>query len=777
MTKIDCPLSWLEKKELQWEIDSPFMVYLTAMTRYLLNPDEKLPPRLKENSSGYIFVSNINNLGTKVDFKNGRLDIDIEKAIETYKKIQNRFAESFNPDDNLTFYPINIIKSSNSSKFIHGLPYRKILWKRKEEFEENPDKLKKYIEEHRKKLHIDDDVEIVSTKIRNWRVQLRMKVWGIHDVTMQIGYPTKSETRYDEKWNSINMIDPLGNLFSPQWVDDITYNISDEKIKELADNAHENWAKFMMNFFAWRAPEYVTEENYKHYYYEEIGDNMPDTDEVNDNAMRDGYVLHRFSNNKLVRIKLVWWENNLAHTQDQLMPNYWNKEEKENFNYWKKVYQKNLHNLIDLGVDSFRIDLAHGFGKEDDFTLFKSLIKEATLYAKTKYNKKISFTLETYDYSQVKWEWKVKTTPESFLEWNNELSYPAIKVYHKKTEEYLLEIWNKENDEDKLLVLDKLMEDFRRLFQDPHKGNYQMMTASSFDDFTLSKIAETVGIEHKHIEEFKILLGKACYNVFSLDRDFLWDKWEIIPSVPGGHRVEGEEEEEEEEEEWKVDTHTISNDEEFLEKISKDPEVIFYESEWIKILNSLKTRSKVTGLSIIDKKLIFTFRSGRRRIFDFEKLIKWWIPYTEYSVERPKKVDEKDMKNLKKLEEERIKAKNERKSDNKISDQYTPYIYDYIFWQKFTDYITTKAYHNPKPNTKPIRNRDREKLEAYFQLNREELIKEFFNSEDVELPEEYKKIDNSWKKINILRVKLQESVDKILKKTFEWRYSDLVAKK
>ena len=756
MKELPCQLDWVRTDELQWKIDSRFMKYITEMTRYVLNPDNKLPPKLKENNSGYTFVTNINDLATDVDFEKGIINTNIEESIKCYKKIQECFSDHYNPDNNLTYYPINLIKSSNSSKFIHGLPYGKILWEKRTEFEKNPDKLKEYIESFREKLHIDKNVEIVSAKIRNDRIQLRMKIGDKHDVTMAIGYPTKQEVRYNEDWEAIDVFDSNGNLFSPQWVNDVIYNISDEKIKQLADNANKNWAEFMMNFFAWRAPEYVTEENYKHYYYEEVGENISDTDDVNDNAMRDGYVLHRFSNNKLVRIKLVWWDNNLAYTQDQIMPNYWNtnwnKEEKENFNYWKKTYQKNLNFLIDKGVSKFRIDLAHGFGKGNDFNLFKDIIKDGIKYAKSKKNKKISFTLETYDFSYFEWG----TEPANFRDWNNDLdlTYPAIKVYHKNTEDYLLNLHSPD-------WLNELMNNFRWLLQDIRASHGEMMTAASYDDYPLFEIAEKAWIQHKYILEFQILLGKAGYNIFSLDRDFLWHRWELNPSVPGGKAVEGVQ--------WKFETHKHIDGDEFLNKIKKDTKTIFYESEWIKILKKLKNRSKLTWISIVYNKVIFNFESWRRRIFDFESLMNWWKPYTEYTKENPEVLSNNDMFFLKTLNKTKKQLKKKSKKNNTYTKQPLPHVYNHSFWTNFVTYINNQAEIDLKEE---IPGWDKWKQEAYFQLNRNKLVNDYLKLKEIISPDEEEyRLSNE---MSNLMIEWQNKVNIILNK-YIWKiYPDLV---
>ncbi|MDP2396072.1 MAG: hypothetical protein Q8S84_02780 [bacterium] len=36
----------------------------------------------------------------------------------------------------------------------------------------------------------------------------------------------------------------------------------------------------MINFFSWRAPEYVTKENYKNYYYFEVEPDLGDEEAV-----------------------------------------------------------------------------------------------------------------------------------------------------------------------------------------------------------------------------------------------------------------------------------------------------------------------------------------------------------------------------------------------------------------------------------------------------------------------------------------------------------------
>jgi hypothetical protein len=63
------------------------------------------------------------------------------------------------------------------------------------------------------------------------------------------------------------------------------------------------------------------------------------------------------------------------------------------------TYKKELYRLVNFGVDSFRIDLAHGFRKNNDCNLLNTLITDIVEYANKKLDKNVYFILETYDFS------------------------------------------------------------------------------------------------------------------------------------------------------------------------------------------------------------------------------------------------------------------------------------------------------------------------------------------------------------------------------------------
>jgi len=609
---------------------SEFMDYVINTVLYVLNPQGKLPPKLKEQNLWFIFASSLPNLAAKVDFDKWILIIDKEEVKAKYLEVQRLFQQNYQPDNNLTYYPLHMIKSSNSSKFVHGLPYIEIMNKWEWEFNHDSAKLRDYIEVYRDKLHIDDCVEIVSATVI-WRfIYLRIKNGG-YDITIPMWYSTKHETFTTRENYSIELVDSLGNIFSPMWVDFIEYYFSDEEIRENVEKAHKANSRYMLNFFAWRAPEYVTEENYKRYYYHEIEDENMTEEEIFKNYH---WILHHFPSWKRVIIEQVngnnW--NYLSTTQDQILPNYWKKhdtpEERDNYNYWKDTYQKELHRLIDLWVDSFRIDLAHGFRKDNDCKLLDSLIFEAVKEAKSEYDKNIFFVLETYDFSYYWW-----TNPAHFRDWNVDLPYSAVKVYHKDIEDklaHLREWWG----------LDNFFWDLVWLFQDMRWIFGEMAAFSTFDDYNLKMIAERSWIKHSYILEMQLLLWKAWFNILSLDRDFLWEDWELIPTVPWWRENNYWS--------WKFETHRFLSPDEFQKHLDNDILSLYKNSDSMKLLESVWNLPPIKWISIDRawKKLSFVFEDNSMIVFEFPYLMENWRPYLIESDKKQVKIDDTILSNI-----------------------------------------------------------------------------------------------------------------------------------
>ncbi|MDP2090322.1 MAG: hypothetical protein Q8K30_01880 [Candidatus Gracilibacteria bacterium] len=760
---------YIIEEDLQSILDSDFMNYTSSMVRYVLNPQDKLPPKLKENNLGFIFASNLLNLAANIDFKSGIITVNKEYVVANYKKIQDLLEKEYKPKDNLCYYPLHIMETSNSSKFIHGLPYVEILEKWNGEFEQNPLKLKVFIEKLRDKLHIDSDLEIVSAKVVGRLIHLRIKN-NEFDVTIPLGYSTKHEIFTTEDGESIELNDSYGNIFSPQGAEYIRYYLNDEEIINSINTAHKQGAKYMINFFSWRAPEYVTKENYKNYYYFEVEPDLGDEEAV---LKYDG-VLHHFDEGQRIIIKQVNDRdgNFLSTTQDQILPDYGNRQgnvqEQKNYEYWMNTYKSELYRLVNFGVDSFRIDLAHGFRKNNDCNMLNTLISDLVDYADKKLNKKVFFILETYDFSNFG-----GTNPASFRDWNNNLPYPAVKVYHKETEDKLTSIHDYQG-------VDNLIDDLKWLFQDIRGIYGEMMAASTFDDYTLYSIAQKSGIDFKHILEMEMFLGKAGYNILSLDRDFLGENGEIIPTVPGGcesHYGTG-----------KFITHTFSSKDEFQLHAKTQSQDIYERSESIKLLQEINKFPDIKGLSINKEKkqLVFIFIDNSKRIFDFSILKDGGAPYTVESEQIPEIISQELVKDLLKLEQL------ERDLSEKLKDLVTkydgnkeqlPHVYTYDFWKEFVNYIKHQSW-----NENGIAEWDTFKQEAYFILNREKLITNFLSYKNIDLSEKEEleniklNTDNVTdekielkKQIKELRANLENEVRRIIEKSIKKTYPDLLA--
>ena len=742
-------------EELQKRLDSDLMRDITAKVWFIICPQGKLSPEIKNNNFGFILATNLLNLVAEVNLETWIIDVDKKKILNNYLELMTLMANEFNVKNNLTFYPLFLIEPSNSSKFVHGLPYVEInnKWNNEDEFNQESDKLKAFIEGFRDKIHIDENLEIVSTKVVNWQVLIRFKVDSL-ELTMLIGYSTKHE-KFDINGVEIEFIDWFGNIFSQK--NDADQVLTDEELRISIEKAHSLWAKYMTNYYSWRSPEYVTEDNYKNFYYHEIDNKMSDEEGI----LAHKWVLYHFSNWLRVVVENVhggFW-NFLAHTQDQLMPDYWDKdwspEEIRKFNYWHNVYIKKFRHHIDLGVDSFRIDLAHGFGKKN-FDLFKWLIRESIEYADIKYNKNINFVLETYDNTEF---WGTK--PAEFRDWNCDLPFPAVKVYHKDIEEE----FSKLKDD---WTLRNLMKTLKFLLQDIRGVNWEMMALTTFDDHTLFDIAKKSGIAMEHILELQILLWKTGFNILSLDRDFQWLQWELIPTAPGWHEKFTDS--------WIFDTHNLLRWEELMKFIKSGAKIFFKESVWFNVLSRIRNLPDVTGLTIDDSNytIIFTFEDNSQRIFNLEELRDWSEPYTVESAKKIEMLDVDTYDNL--LELECLERELPINSINKNLDSFEyqlEHVYKYKFRSEFAAYVCYFAYEKEW-----IQSDENEKQYAYFMLNRNRLIKDFLSMKGIIIwrknsPKEF--ID--WElsaNINRLRKLLELRVSEIIKKNVHEDFPDLI---
>lgn len=741
--------SEIREDQLQNYIDSYIIFEARSYVEYLLNPQGKLPPRIHEFNMGLIFAPNLADLSWKLNFETWVIEKDNAESMKIFKQIRDILTEEYKPNNNLCYYPLYMIDPSNSSKLIHWLPHDIILREKREEYIESPSKLMDYIESYREKLHIDKDIEIVSAKIVGNFIHIRIRNDDF-DATIPIGYPTKHRTYQDEEWNTIWLWDRNGNIFSPKWFKHVKLIIDDDELKKEVKEAHEQGARYMVNLYAWRGPEYINEENYKYFYHTVIEDWISDEE-----AIKNWWILRHFSNKRVIvnQVNDQDW-NYLSTTQDQILPDFWKEnwteEEQEKYNYWKETFKEEIHRFIDAWVDGMRIDLAHGFKKDNECNLLKTLLVEASEYAEEKYNKnerhnkEVFFILETYDFSSY---WG--TNQQSFRNWNSSFSYPAIKVYHTAAEEKLKELRGDNGDKN-------IVGDHSYTHQNLSTIYEVMVAEATYDDYSLKQLSDWAWIDIMHLLEFKILRGKAWFNNIITGRDFAGLYWELFPQVPWWERIDDE---------WWFWTHCLLNDEEIKFYVENNWLKRFKKAPWLKQIKLISEYPEISGITINQKEttFIFNFIDGSKRVFNFNKLKNWWEPETIIPEESPKILSKENTKKLARL----IELQN--KNNQPQLDTWLPPIDDYTFWEGFVKFVISNA-----KETRGIDEWDREQLEDYFKLNRKELIEKYCNlchveekeTDNIQISEEIKQLMKELKQTakNILEDSVRKTHPNLLDK-------------
>ena len=788
-------LDFSDVREMQSEGDSDIIDIMTEMGCFFINPRWKLPPRLRKDNMWLVLAKSVISPWASiedctVDKTRRIIKIDHTQLKERYHWFIKWFSETFQARNNLTIYSIFLNEASNSSKFIHGINLPEVVdkweweWRQGEEKtadqvekkadERANEQLKEYIESMRNVLHIDEDLEIVSAKLvkhgtyteRTDRETFVKPIYKIHlhfkadwqDTTIAFGYPTKRTSHDLGDGKSAWFINGMWNDFSPKWVEEIERLFSDEEIREITAELEQRKAKWAINFFIWRAPEYITKENYKFYHRHPVRDWMSD-----DDALKEyHWVLKHFpategeewstqNENWEWEIRVIVELVSDAHgselyaTQDQVLPDYWkrywDKKEKEKFNYWKNVFFQDIKKSIDNWESVLRVDLAHSFFVEWEDRMLEELIKDAVNYA----GRKVYFVLETYN--------KYKSKIDTFRDRNNGLPYPAIKVYHKQIEDNLFELQNGDWPDNLMWDLNWLLQDLRWIFG-------EMAAIATYDDHSLAVVAERSGIPAKALLEMILLLWKAWFNAFLLDRDFKLLRWQICP-MPW----------------WNDETHLFPDIEE-LRARKEDFEDRYKESRWAQILEEINSLWDIKGIDLDpdNKTLIFFFKCGTKKIFNFLAL--------RDTCNDGRRV-ETIMWEWEKKEDNQLKRFRQRKKrtlwrkpipwedkivDTEWNDVELASVYDTKFWEEFYAYIKTQAWDEKK-----IHDNDKWKQEAYFLLNRERLIRWFLETKGLSIESAETEKNKEWISSQLIdaRERFKQRVDKTLQEKVAENYKDL----
>jgi len=483
-------------------LTSPTQKRLQENLAYTFAPNQFLA-RIDTDNLGLAFPCNLAALGEQIS-EDGRPVINPSRAYEQVLQMMSIFQQHRLPgmDQNLTFYLFGLLKTSDSSHLIHGLDYKALEGK-------NPDELKAMLESQRSAFGLNENFIINRAKLLGPnQLFLEVNIKG-RTVSMTIGYPTKHD-HYDFQGKSITLSETYGNFFSPRGGDELELLLTDDQIRNAAVQAHAAGGKAMVDFYAWRAPEYVTEDNYRFFYHQFVDAAVPD-EELIARANNRGVILHLSDGRKVLVEKR-------QDSQDQLVPDLGHKTssdplEREKYEYWKALYQRQLRKMVDLGVDSFRIDLAHEMNKGGDFNLLQDLIKDTVDYA-SQTGGKAYFLLETYAFHGFK---------PLFRSWNDQFDYPAVKSYY---DDFLHNL----RERNTAGMLGSLM-----WLLSPEGRASEAAFNSNYDEMSFKDVAATMGLDEKGMTRLLLLLASAGMNGIVQPEEMASLAGSLVPP-PGGER-------------------------------------------------------------------------------------------------------------------------------------------------------------------------------------------------------------------------------------------------
>ncbi|NTV52176.1 MAG: hypothetical protein HGA76_04075, partial [Candidatus Firestonebacteria bacterium] len=539
---------------------------------------------------GLVLGLNVRGLGAKLT-EGPKWISDPDLMQTNIRETTKLFDPSLFKNLNLTYYLFGALKSSDSSKPVHGLDYAALR-------KENPDNLTAALNRELGKFAFETPVKVIKAAwVDRFSLAATFEMGEQQKkFSLVMGYHTK-QADYTWEGQKFHVSENLGNPFSPG----TDFWMEPKVLAGLIEKIHAQGKKSGLDFYIWQAMEDVTEETYKHFYYKEINgydENRSDFEILA--AHGNEGVVHTFPGGKRVWIQNRKHLNKSEYAQDQLVPDLGKKdgdsrEEVENYAYWKNKFTLRLQTLVDLGVDMLRVDLAHEINKGMDFTLLHELVKETVEYARHK-GRKLYFVFETYSY--------YAHEKQTFENWNNELPYPAIKNYNK---DFMVNSFAFSPNAGIGPVMDVL----QRQLTDSKAAASALLFPSNFDEASSVDQALARGVDHQAFIDFFILLA-IVGNSFLLLRDFLQQPDEAWPVV-GGERNN--------EEEGIYISHRFFTQAGF-ENLMRHPvpEQIRDSAAFHTLQSNLQSKL-VGGKLLADGHVLFLFKDGSLRIFDLLSML------------------------------------------------------------------------------------------------------------------------------------------------------------
>jgi len=225
------------------------------------------------------------------------------------------------------------------------------------------------------------------------------------------GYPTVYQTVGDTE-----LKDVFGNPFSIYGMDRFNPDLSDGDVRagfgRVVEKAHQASMKVTADFIPWLSPDAVNETNYRWFEYKELGDDANEAFRNVPEGEKEGWLrqlLVRPENyahcavritekGRQERVILVKHVISYGYNMDQVRPDPRNEDV-------QRYYIESLKALVDLGVDTVRVDLAFYLliaGLPDEDQPLKRIIDAAKEYAGSK-GRNISFLMEAYYDDQRQW--------------------------------------------------------------------------------------------------------------------------------------------------------------------------------------------------------------------------------------------------------------------------------------------------------------------------------------------------------------------------------------
>ncbi|MBN1621468.1 MAG: class I SAM-dependent methyltransferase [Endomicrobiales bacterium] len=597
-------------------LESQFYSILTKWPWLSSQSDEegKLPKQLEEGNLGMIFVLPVHDFGVMLDDLKSIFLFRCEEALANMWKF---FRMTVGKAKGKTTYIFGIWETSYISRLVHSLDHEEIT--RIVEADGQRGDLVTYLNKVCGEYEIDESWKILEASYDKFTHSLYIHVdYNGSEFSTIIGYyPNKLDVYLAKDGYFIEHRDDSGNPFSPMG-ETLACVFSETKLKEMVGHERKLGNNIMVDWYGWRSPDSITENNYMFFAHNDITNDTRSDEEIlrgYRGTNQSGVLIRTQSGKKIV---VLFRGINEHRSQDQVFPDFGRKGAQSNpskefvglqrkgiqpailaqenmreeitdeqrFEFWRVHHFNDFKKLIDVGVNGVRVDLAQDLRspKEDpgnEHQLLKQVMLDALEYARTQ-KQKFYFELETY----------ADQDKEMFRRWNEEFKeiygYYPIKLYCKSLFDLLLA----KDGQAFINSLHQLINSEKNALTDTiFLGNYD-------DDSILDSIPDKQ-LRDEFTELF-LYLGRTGFNVLFYFRDLI--ELEDLKPVPGG--TPGK-------------THKFASLEDTLRRMEKSPPQLFKESNAYEVISR---KHKVFDVIMTHETIVFRLTDGYEKAFNLREM-------------------------------------------------------------------------------------------------------------------------------------------------------------